>query len=138
MNHAQEHMQRKREEYSTLMILLEERVQEMNANRGDMPEIVLRTSSIQMGDFILQLEFDQRYASPTDFVLVLKVGQARPPMFGSEPPAVRHNFQPRVSDDLSSIVWRGDMGYLKQLTTPEVVTLALDMLIGFYRKHNRK
>lgn len=55
-----------------MMDLLKESVDEWNAKRGDLPEIVMRGSSIQMDHYILFLDSDQ-LPSLTDYVLVLRV-----------------------------------------------------------------
>jgi hypothetical protein len=135
---VQEEAQRKRQEYERLMILLEKRVEEINANRGDLPEIVVRSSSLQLDQFKLYIEFDQLFPKLTDYVLVLRVGQERKPLFGSDLPAVRHRLQPIVADDLRSIVWMGNVGDITQFNTAELVELALDMLTGYYRRHRPK
>lgn len=132
---ALEHMKQKREEYDKLMGLLKERVEEMNAHRGKLPQFVIGKSSIQLDRFILHLEFDQLFTSPTDYVLVLRVGQRTKPMFGSESAAVRHIMQPKVSDDFASIVWELKSGNLAPFTTAEVVEFALDMLSGYYSRY---
>ena len=45
-NRMQELVQRKKAEYDDLQRLLKERVEEMNANRGNLPQFVMRGSSI--------------------------------------------------------------------------------------------
>src|SRR5882762_3673086 len=104
-NRAQEQAQRKQEEYDDLIRLLKERVEEMNANTGNLPKFVVRGSTIQLDHIVLHLEFDELFMSPADYVLVLKVGLAsfKRPLFGSEPPPVKHKLQPAASDNLSSI-----------------------------------
>ena len=130
-NQAQEHAQKKREEKDRMMDLLKERVDEWNAKRGDLPEIVMRGSSIQMDRYILFLDFDQ-LPSLTDYVLVLRVGQERKPIFWPEPAAVRHRLEPIVSDERGSIVWVHQLG---TFTSAAVVELALDMLTSYYSRH---
>jgi len=95
-NRAQELAQRKQKEFDDVMRLLKERVEEINANRGNLPEFVARGSLIiQLGHIELHLEFDQLYGNPTDYVLVLKVGTSplKQPMFGSAPPPVKHKLR---------------------------------------------
>jgi hypothetical protein len=129
--------QRTQREYKDLMRLLKERVEEMNANSGNLPQFVVKGSTIQLGHIILHLDFDPRYANSTDFVLVLRVGYApfKKPLFGSEPPAVRHMLQPIASYDLGSVVWVHKTGNLGQLESTELAEFALDLLTGYYRKH---
>ena len=139
-NRAQEHAQRKQAEYDNLIRLLKERVQEINANRGNLPEFVGRGSSIiQLGHIELHLEFDPQFSNPTEFVLVLKVGvpDNKKPVFGSAPPPVRHILQPALSDDLSSIVWVDKVGSLRRVTSAWLVEFALDLLTSYYRQHMR-
>jgi len=137
-NRTQELVQRKKAEYEELQRLLKERVEEINANRGTLPQFVVRGSSIvQLGHIELHLEFDQLYDNPADYVLVLKVGvpDNKKPMFGSAPPSVRHMLQPAVSDDLSSIVWVDKVGNLRRVTSAWLVEFALDLLTSYYRQH---
>jgi hypothetical protein len=139
-NRTQELVQRKKAEYEELQRLLKERVEEINANRGNLPEFVVRGSSIvQLGHIELHLEFDQLYSNPTDYVLVLKVGvpDNKKPTFGSAPPPVKHKLQPALSDDLSSIVWVDKVGNLRRVTSAWLVEFALDLLTSFYRQHTR-
>ena len=139
-NRTQELVQRKKAEHDELKRLLKERVEEMNANRGNLPEFVARGSLIiQLGHIELHLEFDQLFPNPTEFVLVLKVGvpDNKKPMFGSAPPSVRHKLQPALSDDLSSIVWVDKVGNLRRVTSAWLVEFALDLLTSYYRQHTR-
>jgi hypothetical protein len=139
-NRTQELVQRKKAEFDELQRLLKERVEEINANRGNLPEFVVRGSSIvQLGHIELHLEFDQLYSNPADYVLVLKVGCSplKQPMFGSAPPPVKHKLQPAVSDDLSSIVWVDKVGNLRRVTSAWLVEFALDLLTSYYRQHTR-
>ena len=120
------------------MRLLKERVEEMNANSGNLPKFVVRGSSIvQLDNFELHFEFDPLHPNPTDYVLVLKVGlsQFKQPLFGSGPPPVRHILQPIASYDLGSVVWVHKTGNLGQLKSAEGAEFALDLLIGYYLKH---
>jgi len=50
-------------------------------------------------------------------------------MFGSESPAERRRLQPKVSNDLESVVWVENRAQYK---TADVVERALDMLIRYY------
>jgi hypothetical protein len=64
-NRMQELVQRKKAEYDDLQRLLKERVEEMNANRGNLPQFVMRGSSIiQLGHIELHLEFDPLFPNP--------------------------------------------------------------------------
>jgi hypothetical protein len=137
-NRTQEFVERKKAEYDELKRLLKERVEEMNANRGNLPEFVVRGSLIiQLGHIELHLEFDQLYSNPTDYVLVLKVGvpDNKKPTFGSAPPPVKHKLQPALSDDLSSIEWVDKVGSLLRFTSAGLVEFALDLLTSYYRQH---
>ena len=139
-NRTQELVQRKKAEFDELQRLLKERVEEINANRGNLPEFVVRGSSIvQLGHIELHLEFDQLYSNPTDYVLVLKVGvpDNKKPMFGSAPPPVKHKLQPALSDDLSSIEWVDKVGSLLRFTSAGLVEFALDLLTDYYRRQTR-
>jgi hypothetical protein len=139
-NRTQELVQRKKAEYDELKRLLKERVEEMNANRGNLPEFVTRGSLvIQLGHIELHLEFDPLFPNPTEFVLLLKVGvpDNKKPTFGSAPPPVKHKLQPALSDDLSSIVWVDKVGNLRRVTSAWLVEFALDLLTSYYRQHTR-
>ena len=48
-----------REEYNNLIRLLNERVEEKNANSGNSPTFVVKGSSVEPGHLALYLEFDQ-------------------------------------------------------------------------------
>jgi hypothetical protein len=137
-NQTQDSAQKKREEYDWLMHLLKERVEEWNASRGDLPEIVMTGSSLQLDRYKLYLEFDQLWPQPTNYVLVLKVGLGQNSLFWSEPPAVRHKMQPTASDDRGSIVWTHTLDNVAPFTTEELAEFALDMLTGYYSRHKPK
>jgi hypothetical protein len=139
-NRTQELVQRKKSEYEELQRLLKERVEEMNANRSNLPQFVMRGSSIiQLGHIELHLEFDQLYGNPADYVLVLKVGvpDNKKPTFGSAPLPVRHKLQPALSDDLSSIKWVDKVGSLLRFTSAGLVEFALERLTDYYRRQTR-
>ncbi len=138
-NRAQEEKQRKQEEYDNLIRLLKERVEEENAKTNNLPKFFVRGSVIQLEHYELHLEFDQVFHSPTDHVLVAKGGLAphKKPLFGSEPPRVSHTLQPKVSNDLSSVMWTHKLGNLAPFTSAELVEFVLDMLTGFYLRHKR-
>jgi len=128
---------RKQKEHERMWCLLEERVEEMNANTGNLPEIVMKKGySLQLGQFTLYIEFDQQLSDPSEYVLVLRVGQPREPLFGSGPAAVKRRLRPAVSDDRRSIVWI-NAGDVRRFDTADVVQLALDMIIGYYEEHKR-
>jgi hypothetical protein len=61
-------VQRKRDEFNHFLELVKERVEERNADDGDVPKFVVRGSTIQLEHVALYLEFDQRYDRPSDFV----------------------------------------------------------------------
>ncbi len=123
-----------RAEYDNLMSCLKERVEERNANTGTLPKFVLRGSSVELGHTVLQLEFDQNFIDPDVYVLNLKVGWApfRKPLFGTEPTPQGRRLRATASDDLSSILWVGDLG---KLTSAELVEFALDLLTAYYSRH---
>jgi hypothetical protein len=74
-NRTHELVQRKKAEHDELQRLLKERVDEMNANHGNLPQFVVRGASIvQLGHIDMHLEFDPVFSNPTEFVLVRKVG----------------------------------------------------------------
>lgn len=96
----------------------------------------MKGSSLKLDRFTLYLDFDPIYENPTDYVLVLRVGDEGRRLFGSEPPAVRHKLQPTVSGHLSSVVWADKTGNLGRFTSDELAKFALDMLIDYYRRYN--
>src|SRR6476661_1353440 len=59
-NRWEELAQRKKAEYDELMCIVRERVEEMNANRDKLPELVIKGCRVELGRFTLYLEFDQR------------------------------------------------------------------------------
>jgi hypothetical protein len=138
---VQELAQRKREEYDELMRLLNERVEEMNANSSDLPKLVIRGSRVELGHITLHLEFDQHPTDPTEYVLALKIGveDNKRPLFGTGPTPVRHKLRAGASDDSSRILWEGYLGIsnstLDRLTSAALVEFALDLLSSYYRKH---
>jgi hypothetical protein len=93
--------QHAREEYATLMRLLKERVEERNATVDNSPKFVVKGSSVQLDHVVLYLEFDQMFMNPDDYVLVLKVGQPKQPLFGSAPTPIRRILRAVPSDDLA-------------------------------------
>jgi hypothetical protein len=137
-NRAQQFTQ-KREEYDELKRLLTERVEEVNANNGNLPEFLIKGSRIEPGRFTLCLEFDELPTDPTEYVLILKVGveDNKRPMFGSGPTPLRYRLRAGVSDDSSRILWEGYLGLsnsdLDRLTSAALVQCALDLLTSYYR-----
>ena len=86
-----------------------ERVEEVNANNGNLPEFLIKGSRTEVGRFTLCLEFDQLPTNPADYVLVLKIGveDNKRPMFGPGPTPVRHRLRLEASDDLSRLLCGG-------------------------------
>jgi hypothetical protein len=140
-NQAQKYAQWKRMEFDDVLELLKEKVEERNANTGNLPKLVFRGRSIvELGQYSLHFEFDQLFHSPADFVLVVKVGsdnRSSMALSGSVPPAERHLLQPKVSNDLRSVVWTHNLG-CAPFTSSELVAFALDLLIGYYQKYTPK
>ena len=125
-----------REEKDNLMRLLGERIQEVNASAGNSPQFVILGSSVQLGDAILSLKFDQQFTNPDDYILVLEVRLAplRGPLFGTEPTPKSHILRATASDDLSSILW-GWEGHQGRSTSDQLVEVALELLISYVSKH---
>jgi hypothetical protein len=127
-----------RAEYEYLISCLKECVDERNANRGDLPEFVLRGSSIvELGHTALYLKFGQQYSNPDLYLLNLTVGWApfrENPLFGTAPTAQTREFEAAASADLRSIRWL-DKKNLRPLTSAEVVEFALDWLTFYYQQH---
>lgn len=140
-NRAQEHAQKKKEEYDTLERLLRERVEERNASRGNLPKFVIQGSRIELGPYQLHHEFDPRFDDPTEYDLVLKVGLPENKTFpgGRGPAAVRYRLRPEVFDDARGTLWSGYVGEWKsnlvRVSSAEFVEFALDQLTAYYRKH---
>ena len=138
-NRAQQFAQ-KREEYDELMRLLTERVEEVNANNGNLHEFLIKGSRIELGRFTLWLEFDQLPTNPADYVLVLKIGveDNKRPMFGPGPTPVRYRLRLEASDDLSRLLWVGYLGQsgnLVRLTSAALVEFSLEQLTAYYRRY---
>jgi hypothetical protein len=142
-NRLLELAQRKREEHDELKRLLTERVEEINANSSDLPELVIRGSRTELGPISLCLEFDQNPTDPTDYVLILKVGleDNKRFMVGTGPTPVRYRLRAGVSDDSSRILWEGYLrisnSTVDRLTSAALVEFALDLLTSYYRKIKR-
>ncbi len=135
-NKAQEDAQRKQQERDRLKIWLEDCVEELNKNTNSgLPQVVMKGSSLKLDRFTLYLDFEQLWENPTDYVLVLRVGDEGHRMFGSEPPAVRHKLQPTVSGHLNTVAWVDKTGNLGRFTSDELAKFALDMLINYYRQY---
>lgn len=58
--------QRMRQEYGKFRLLLNQRPEEINNERSDLPKIVVTGSSIQLGLFRLYVQFDQLFTDVTD------------------------------------------------------------------------
>ena len=140
-NRAQELAQRKQEEYDELKRVLKERVEERNANSGNLPEFVIKGSRIELGRLTLHLEFDQVPTDPTEYVLALKIGveDNKRPLVGTGPTPVRHKLRAGVSDDSSRILWEGYLGLsnsnVDRLTSAALVEFALDQLTSYHRRY---
>ena len=138
-NQAEERAQKMRAEFDWLMHLVMERVKELNANRGDLPEIVMRGSILQLGPFELHLEFDQGLFDPTKYALVIKVGVPLPKrMFGFDRPTIRYLLQPTASRNPGDIVWTNTKENSAPFTTEELAQFAVGTLIAYYREHMPK
>ena len=138
-NRWEELAQRKKAEYDELMCIVRERVEEMNANRDKLPELVIKGCRVELGRFTLYLEFDQRPTDPTEYILTVKIGVEDNirRMFGPGPTPVANQLRAAVSDDSSRILWAGYLGtgYLERLTSAALVEFALQSLTAYYRKH---
>lgn len=124
--------QHAREEYDNLMRLLKERVEERNATADNLPKFVVKGSTVQLDHMVLYLEFDQMFENPDNYVLVLRVGQPRQPLFGSAPTPIRRTLRAVPSDDLHRMLWADNQG---QCTSAWLVEFALELLADYYRTH---
>ena len=140
-NRWEELAHKKKAEYDAVMRIVRERVEEMNADRSNLPELVVKGCRVELGRFTLYLEFDQRPTDPTEYVLTLKVGveNNRRRMFGPGPTPVSYQLRAGVSDDSSRILWEGYLGLsnstLDRLTSAALVEFALDQLTSYHRRY---
>ena len=139
-NRAQELAQRKKEEHDELMRLLKERVEEVNANGGNLPEFLIKGARTELGRFTLCLEFDPLPTNPADYLLLLKIGveDNKGAMFGPGPTPVKYRLRLEASEDLSSLLWVGYLGQsgnLARLTSVALVEFALEQLTAYYRRY---
>lgn len=138
-NRWEELARRKKAEYDELMRIAKERVEEMNADRGKLPELVIKGYRVELGPFTLYLEFDQRPTDPTEYILTVKLGVEDNirRMFGPGPIPVEYLLRAAAFDDSSRILWAGYLGtgYLERLTSAALVEFALVSLTAYYRKH---
>ena len=123
-----------REEYDYLISRLKERIEEKNANPGNLPQFVLHGSTVELGHTALYLEPDQLPTEPEVYLLTLKLGLApfKKPLFGTGPPPQRKRLRATASADLSSVLWVNDLG---EFTSDLVVEFALDLLTSYYCRH---
>ena len=126
-----------RSEYDNLVRLLKERAEKIKSEHGELPEIVVTGSCVQLGHVALYYKFEQLVASLPDNTLVLSLGLAphKHVMFGNPPEPVRHQLKAAAPQDCSRIVWVGKLGQFDSATLVEV---ALDMLVEYYCKHTKK
>ena len=128
--------QHAREEYVNLMRLLKERVEERNATADNLPQFVVKGSTVQLDHMVLYLEFDQMFENPDSYVLVLKVGlPSRHPLFGPAPTPIKHTLRATSSDDLRMMLWANNQG---QWTSAGLVEFALELLTEYHRRHEPK
>jgi hypothetical protein len=114
--------------------LLKERAEEMNSSIGDLPKFVPGGYLIQQSNMALYFHFDKPIMNRPDNALLFSVGPAPNTMyfFNAAPEPQRYRLQAAASDDVSSIVWVGDLG---ELTSPQLVDIMLEQLTIYYLEH---
>ncbi len=129
-----------RSEYENLKRLLKERAEAIRSEIGNLREIVITESHIQIGHFALYHHFDQLIPNEPKNELVLSVGLAphKSFMFGNPPQPVIHKLIAAAAPDCNRIVWVGVVGRLGQFDSDTLAVDALDMLVRYYINHTRR
>ena len=123
-----------RSEYDNLIRLLKACAEQMNSSLGDLPRFVPSAYFLQQGNMALYFHFDKPIINRPDNALVFSVGPMPNTMYflGAPPSPVRYRLQAAASDDLTSIVWVGDLG---ELTSAQLVDVVLEQLTVYYLQH---
>jgi hypothetical protein len=127
------------EEYETLQRLRKESVEERNAAIGNEAKFVIKGDTVQLGNAVLLLEFDQNPVNPDQYVLAMGIGldPLRKPLFGSGPTAEKSQWRVTATEDLSRVLWE-KLGSGEQATSAWFIEFALDRLAAYASKHNLK
>jgi ABC-type transporter Mla subunit MlaD len=124
-------------EFERLKVLLKEQVDQTNPNLGDLPTFQLFPNAmVQQGNYVGGFNFSKPYFNGPQNQLLVYFGphpQANYP-FGGAPRAQRYEMQAAALDDLSGIVWNGDLG---ELTSAQLAEFTLEELTKYYLEHKR-
>jgi hypothetical protein len=123
-----------RQEFDNFVRLLKERAEQMNSDLGDLPKFVPGGYFVQQGNMALYYHFDKPIMNRPDNRFMLSVGPAPNTMYflGPPPAPARYQLQAAASDEMSSIVWVGDLG---EVTSAQVVDVMLEQLTVYYLQH---
>jgi hypothetical protein len=132
-----------RSEYEHLVRLLKKRAEQIRSEIGDLREIVITGSYIQIGHVALYYRFDQPNPNQPNNELVLSIGLAPYKSFMVEnpPQPVTHKLTAGAAPDFSRIVWVGigaGGGRLGQLDSAMLAEFAADLLVEYYCKHTKR
>lgn len=125
-----------RTEFDSFVRLLKARAEQMNTEIGDLPKFEPGGYFIEQGNMALYYHFDKPIMNAPDNRFLLSIGPGPNTMYFFEhPPApVRYQLQAAASDDLTCVVWTGDLG---EVTTAQVVDTMLEQLTMYYLEHKR-
>ncbi len=125
-----------RPEYDNLIRLLKERAEQMNSSLADLPKFVPGGYLIQQANMALYFHFDKPIMNSPENALVFSIGPAPNTMYflGPPPEPLRYRLHAAASDDLSGIVWLGDLGEVK---SAQLVDIMLEQLTVYYLEHKQ-
>ena len=129
-----------RAEGKSLLSCLKEYVDERNANRKDLPEFVLRGTSLgELGQMAMHFKFEQRWPNPDVYALTLILASRvlkTLSFFGVPSTPEGHILRGVASADVRSILWEGKI--YGPLTSAVIIEIALKRLADYYRRHTQK
>jgi hypothetical protein len=126
-----------RSEYEHLVCLLNERAEQIRSELGNLPEIVVTGSYIQIGHVALHHYFEQLIPTEPNNQLILSVALAPYKSFMVEnpPQAVTHKLTAGAAPDCSRIVWVGigaGVGSLGEFDSTALAEFGVHMLVEYY------
>ena len=130
-----------RSEYEHLKDLLKGRAEQIRSETGNVPEIVVTGSYIQMGHVALHHYFDHLVPTQPNNQLDLAIGLAphKSFMVDNPPQPVTYKLTAGAASDCSRIVWvvvaGAGVGRLAEFDSATLADFALDRLTEYYINH---
>jgi hypothetical protein len=126
-----------RPEYDRMMASLQQRVDAVNAELGDLPKFQMGGQMVTQDNCVASWYFEKPIMNAPANRLTVGIGTSPNAMYfnSRRPEPKRYQFQAAATDTLDGMVWVGSAG---EFTSQALIDFALEQLASYYLVHKPK